>query len=240
VALLRFLQEGEIRAVGSTETSRVDVRLIAATHRNLSAMIAAGMFREDLYYRLRWAVLAIPPLRERRDDIPLLVEHFRARLNQRFGLAISGFSARAVACLEDGPWPGNVRELETVVAQALLFRGEGQVQLEDLPQPDEVGTGLAVREPGPGRPGSALDELLEWPQQEALRIAAARGELRRGDLTARCGISTESARKQLVELVERGLLRRAGGGRGVRYVLARQGIDHGQELRGAEDPKAQR
>jgi len=240
VALLRFLQEGEIRAVGSTETSRVDVRLIAATHRNLSAMIAAGMFREDLYYRLRWAVLAIPPLRERRDDIPLLVEHFRARLNQRFGLAISGFSARAVACLEDGPWPGNVRELETVVAQALLFRGEGQVQLEDLAQPDEMGVWPAVPEPGPGRSVSDVDELLDWPQQEAFRIAAARGEVRRGDLTARCGISTESARKQLVELVERGLLRRAGGGRGVRYVLARQRIDHGQELRGAEDPKAQR
>lgn len=232
VALLRFLQEGEIRAVGSTVTRRVDVRVIAATHRKLSSMIAAGTFREDLYYRLRWVVLAVPPLRERPDDIPLLVEHFRAKLNQRFGLAISGFSARALARLEDGPWPGNVRELETVLAQALLIRGEGQVQLEDLAQPDETGAGQAVREPMPKRTAPDLDELVEWPQQEALRIAAARGQVRRRDLTARCGISTESARKCLVGLVERRLLRRAGGGRGVRYVLVRPRVDLGQALRG--------
>jgi DNA-binding NtrC family response regulator len=231
VALLRFLQEGEIRAVGSTVTRRVDVRVIAATHRRLSDMIAAGTFRDDLYYRLRWVVLAVPPLRERPDDIPLLVEHFRAKLNQRFGLAISGFSARALACLEDGPWPGNVRELETVLAQALLLRGEGQVQIEDLAQPDETGAGQSVREPVPKRPAPDLDELLEWPQQEALRIAAARGQVRRGDLTARCGISTESARKYLVGLVERRLLQRAGGGRGVRYVLVRPRVDHDRELR---------
>jgi two-component system response regulator HupR/HoxA len=218
VALLRFLQEGELRAVGSTETRRVDARVITATHRTLSAMIADGTFREDLYYRLRWVVLAVPPLRERPDDIPLLVEHFRTQLNHRFGLTISGFSARALACLEDGPWPGNVRELETVIAQALLLCGEGQVQLEDLAQPGETGAGLAVREPEPRRIASDLDEMLELPEQEALRIAAARGQVRRGDLTARCGVSTESARKYLVGLVERGLLRRAGGGRGVRYV----------------------
>ncbi len=230
VALLRFLQEGEVRAVGSTETRRVDVRVIAATHRPLSALIAAGTFREDLYYRLRWVVLAVPPLRERPDDIPLLAEHFRARLNERFGLAISGFSARALACLADGPWPGNVRELETVIAQALLLRGEGVVQLEDLAKPGETGAGLAVHEPAPKWIASDLD-ALEWPAQEALRIAAARGEVRRGDLTARCGVSTESARKYLVGLAARGLLRRVGGGRGARYVLARPPVDHAQERR---------
>lgn len=195
-------------------------------------MIAAGTFREDLYYRLRWVVLSAPPLRERPDDIPLLIEHFRGKLNQRFGLAISGFSARALACLEDRRWPGNVRELETVLAQARLLRGGGQVQLEDLAPPDETGAGRSVREPVPRRPATDVDELLEWPQQEALRIAAARGQVRRGDLTARCGISTESARKYLVGLVERRLLQRAGGGRGARYVLVRPRVDHGQELPG--------
>ena len=128
--------------------------------------------------------------------------------------------------------PGNVRELETVLAQALLLRGEGQVQLEDLAQPDETGAVQAVREPVPKRTAPDLDELMEWPQQEALRIAAARGLVRRGDLTARCGISTESARKYLVGLVERRLLQRAGGGRGARYVLVRPQVDHDRELRG--------
>jgi two-component system, NtrC family, response regulator HupR/HoxA len=229
VALLRFLQEGEIRAVGSSVTTRVDVRLIAATHRNLRAMIAAGTFREDLYYRLRWVVLTIPPLRERPDDIPLLAEHFRIRLNRRFGLAVTGFSERTLAYLQESAWPGNVRELETLIAQALLLRGDGQVELEDLPEADETRAGQAARQPEQDR--SMPDGgKLEWPQQEALRIAAARGHVRRGDLTVRCGISTESARKLLVGLVERGLLRRAGGGRGgrgVRYVPDRRRVDHG-------------
>lgn len=232
VALLRFLQEGEVRAVGSTETRRVDARVIAATHRALSAMISAGTFREDLYYRLRWVVLAVPPLRERPDDIPLLAEHFRARLNERFGLAISGFSARALACLADGPWPGNVRELETVIAQALLLRGEGLVQLEDVAQPGGTGAGRAVHEPAPTWVASEFD-ALDWPAQEALRIAAARGEVRRSDLIARCGISRESARKYFVGLVARKLLRRVGsGGRGVRYTLTRPRTDHGRVGRG--------
>jgi hypothetical protein len=100
-----------------------------------------------------------------------------------------------------------------------------------LAQPGETGAGLAVREPEPKRIASDLDEVLEWPEQEALRIAAARGQVRRGDLTARCGVSTESARKYLVGLVARGLLRCAGGGRGVRYVPARPQVDQGQELR---------
>ena len=241
VALLRFLQEGELRAVGSRETRRVDVRVIAATHRDLPAMIAAGTFREDLYYRLRWMVLAVPPLRERPDDIPLLAEHFRAQLSHRFDLAISGFSARALACLVDGPWPGNVRELETVIAQALLLRGAGLVELEDVAQPGKTGAALAGHRPAPGRIASDLDEELEWPAREALRIAAARGEVRRGDLTARCGVSTESARRHLVRLVERGLLRRTGGGRGgrgVRYVLARGPVDHGRARRRRPDDRS--
>ncbi len=229
MALLRFIQEGEVRPVGSAETIRVNVRVIAATHRKLSAMVAVGTVREDLYHRLRWMVVAIPPLRERPDDIPLLVEHFRIRLNPLVDTAVTGFSPRALACLQDGAWPGNVRELETTVAQALAVRGEGQVEPEDLEQLEEVGATPAVREPAPLPTASDRHESLEWPQQEALRIAAARGEVRRSDLIARCGISTESARKYFVALVERKLLRRVGsGGRGVRYVLTRPRSDHGR------------
>jgi DNA-binding NtrC family response regulator len=246
VALLRFLQEGEIRPVGSAETSRVDVRVVAGTHRTLSGMVAAGTFRADLYYRLRWMTVAIPPLRDRPDDIPLLADHIRIQLNPLVDAAVTGFSPRAMARLQDGAWPGYVRELETTVAQALAVRGEGQVQLEDLEQLSEMDATPVVPEPTALQAAFERDDALEWPQQEALRIAAARGEVRRSDLITRCGISTESARKYFVGLVERKLLRRVGsGGRGVRYVLVRRRVDnsraprghHGDRNRNARDGK---
>jgi DNA-binding NtrC family response regulator len=133
-----------------------------------------------------------------------------------------------MARLQDGAWPWNVRELETTVAQALVVRGEGQVEVEDLEQLGEMGVTPTVPNSAAVRAGATQDrdDTLEWPEQEALRIAAARGGVRRSDLVKRCGISTEAARKYFLGLVERRLLRRVGGGRGVRYVLVRQRVDH--------------
>jgi DNA-binding NtrC family response regulator len=133
-----------------------------------------------------------------------------------------------MARLQDGAWPWNVRELETTVAQALVVRGEGQVEVEDLDQLKEMGVTPTVPNSAVVGAGATQDrdDTLEWPEQEALRIAAARGGVRRSDLVKRCGISTEAARKYFLGLVERRLLRRVGGGRGVRYVLVRQRVDH--------------
>jgi two-component system response regulator GlrR len=107
--LLRFLGAGEVRPVGLTRTLHVDVRVITATHRDLTTAIERGTFREDLYYRLREVVLRIPSLRERPEDLPLLVEHCRRRFNERYDLAIDGVTRAALRDLEVYAWPGNVR-----------------------------------------------------------------------------------------------------------------------------------
>src|SRR5262249_43368583 len=117
--LLRFLQAGEGRAVGASRSVTTDVRVIAATHRDLEAGVEQGTFREDVYYRLWGAVLEVPPLRNRREDIEILVDHFRKEANRRPGLDITGFTDEALTVLASDKWPGNVRELEAVVRRAM-------------------------------------------------------------------------------------------------------------------------
>jgi DNA-binding NtrC family response regulator len=110
----------------------VDVRVIAATHRDLVKSMATGAFREDLYYRLCDIALEVPPLRARREDIPLLIEHFRARLNSRHGLSVDSIASDVLAGLTAHGWPGNVRELEQVLKEAMILQDGGVVRMEDL------------------------------------------------------------------------------------------------------------
>ena len=117
VKLLRVLQEHAVRPVGSSESHAVDVRIISATHRDLDAAMAAGQFREDLYYRLNVVTLTLPTLAERRDDIPLLANHFLDKLASKYGRRLSGFAPEALKALIAAPWPGNVRQLYNVVEQ---------------------------------------------------------------------------------------------------------------------------
>jgi DNA-binding NtrC family response regulator len=133
VKLLRVLQEREVTPVGSSESIPVDVRVIAATHRNLEAMINEGSFREDLYYRLDVIPIEIPPLRERRQDIPALAEHFRLDVNAREGRAVPGFALDVMQRLCTYEWPGNVRELENLVERLVVMAGNRMVQIDDLP-----------------------------------------------------------------------------------------------------------
>jgi two-component system response regulator HydG len=218
--LLRFLQEGEVRPLGSTETTRVDVRLISATHRNLKAAVRQGAFRDDLRYRLRRGVLQVPPLRDRREDIPLLVEHFRREINRRWRLAVKGITPEAMARLEGHPWPGNVRELEAVLEQAMIFQGGGWMRPDHLELDTEEGDECPVATMDPQRPNVEGDRPRDELRREAgLRIAAERGAMSPMLLARECGISEELARQQLVALARLGLLRRVGGGRSTRYVL---------------------
>ncbi|HWV37842.1 MAG TPA: sigma-54 dependent transcriptional regulator [Vulgatibacter sp.] len=134
VKLLRALQESEFERVGGVKTIKVDVRLIAATNRDLQKEIQAGRFREELYYRLNVVPVALPPLRERRDDIPLLVEFFLDKYNRRLNKRIAKLSPAALEMLQNHPWPGNIRELENLMERTVLFADGPVVGVSDLPE----------------------------------------------------------------------------------------------------------
>ncbi|MAE73811.1 MAG: DNA-binding response regulator [Bdellovibrionaceae bacterium] len=133
VKLLRVLQERRIEPVGSTKSIEVDVRVVAATNINLEEAVEQGRFREDLFYRLNVIPIHIPPLRERRSDIPLLFHHFMEVYNSSRNRNLSGISNDALEQLYNHDWPGNIRELENLVERITILRGEGEVRLIDLP-----------------------------------------------------------------------------------------------------------
>ncbi len=133
VKLLRAIQEGEFERVGGITTSRVDVRLVTATNQDLRQRIAEGFFRDDLFYRLNVVHIHLPPLRERQDDIPLLVDHFLEKYNRRFSKNVIGVDEKASSALTGYQWPGNIRELENVVERCVLFCDHDRVSYDDLP-----------------------------------------------------------------------------------------------------------
>jgi DNA-binding NtrC family response regulator len=163
--LLRVLQEREFEPLGAERTQKVDVRVIAATNRDLRLMVSDGRFQEDLYYRLNVIPIHIPPLRERRDDIPALVEHFIAKHAQRAGKRIDGVAPGVVEALQSLDWPGNVRELENTVERAVVL------------SPTPIINGEAVRVLGmsPAGPGGLpsvnLRQNLDWAERETVRRA---------------------------------------------------------------------
>jgi transcriptional regulator with GAF, ATPase, and Fis domain len=169
--LLRVLQEGEIRPIGSTQEKRVNVRIVAATNRHLDKEVAEGRFREDLYYRLNVFPIRVPPLRERREDIPLLAEHMLSRYSLELGKPAAGFSQQAMELLQAYDWPGNVRELQNEV-QRLVIQIEGQAFVTpDLLSPrirQIEGVVERVR-PTKGTLKEMMDQIERWLLIEALR-----------------------------------------------------------------------
>ncbi|WP_242342341.1 sigma-54-dependent transcriptional regulator [Anaeromyxobacter terrae] len=165
--LLRALQEGEIRRVGANEPVQVDVRVVAATNKDLPAAVQAGRFREDLYYRLNVVTLRIPPLRERREDIPLLVEHFAAK----HGHPQAVVTPAARDLLVAWRWPGNVRELENVVARALALNPTGVIEPDALPEPIR---GPAAA-PIPAVAAGERPTLAELERRYAAQVLAEQG-----------------------------------------------------------------
>src|SRR6266481_1967260 len=143
VKLLRVLQERKLRRVGGTEEIPIDVRIIAATNRDLSEMVAENQFREDLFYRISVIPLELPALRHRRDDIPILADHFLARLNASMGKKIERISDEALKKLESHEWPGNVRELENALERAFILETSSELSAQHLPE--SVSTNTRMR-----------------------------------------------------------------------------------------------
>ena len=162
IKLLRVLEDRKITRVGSNEEHDVNVRLVAATNANLQSMVDKKLFRSDLYYRLKVVSIYLPPLRERRGDIPLLIEHFRKELSTRMRKEVIGFSKTARQALLSYDWPGNIRELRNAVERMIVLDSDSQLDVDDLPEEIAV---LARRDGDsagpPTAPGS--DSLIGRP-----------------------------------------------------------------------------
>ena len=205
VSLLRVLQEGEVTRVGAKKSQRVDVRIIAATHRNLSQAVADGAFREDLYYRLNVLNLTVPPLRMRREDIALLALHFLGRCTRSLHKTVQGISREALVLLSAYGWPGNVRELENVIERATNLASTAQIEACDLPLEIVQGQRRVVLEDVPvpgGAPGlgaveaNAICAALRDTKGN-IRLAAQQLQVSRGGLynkIKRYGLSVDNYR----------------------------------------------
>jgi DNA-binding NtrC family response regulator len=134
VKLLRVLERMEVRRVGGSDLVKVDVRIVAATNARLEDAVAAGTFREDLYYRVNVVQLALPPLRERPEDVPILADLFRRKFAEKQGRDVRGFDRAAERLLVEYPWPGNVRELQNVVERAVIMASGDTIQEKDFPE----------------------------------------------------------------------------------------------------------
>ena len=196
VKLLRVLQESEFERVGGIKTIKVDVRLVTATNRDLLAEVGAGAFREDLFYRLNVVPIHIPPLRERREDIPLLADHFIAKFNDRLKKEIAAITPEAVERLVAYQWPGNIRELENLMERTVLFCEGPEIRVSDLPP--EV-AGAAAPQPSSVAHAPGEETLRPAPEslKEAVRAETERveRELIQRALDATGGNVTQAARK---------------------------------------------
>ncbi len=204
VKLLRALQESEFERVGGIKTIHVDVRLVAATNRDLKKLIAAGGFREDLFYRLNVVSIRLPALRERDTDIPLLVEHFLAKFNERLKKQVTGVEPEARDILSAYGWPGNIRELENVMERSVLFCDAQKLRVEDLPG-ELRGSAGSVAPPTSDASGGDMPLSAEGGLKEHVKVAMSRLER---DLVSRAlkqtsGNVTHAAR--LLKISRKGL-----------------------------------
>jgi transcriptional regulator with PAS, ATPase and Fis domain len=191
--LLRAIERKEVLRVGEAHTRPVRTRILAATHRDLQAEVAAGRFREDLFFRVRVLEIVIPPLRERREDIPLLVEHFVPRLNARLKRHILGVDQAAMRVLMSAPWQGNVRELENTLERAMLLTDNECIGVEDLP-PE-----LTARAESADLSDDLRATLRAYEREHIRQVLSATGE-NREEAARRLGIDVSTLYRRLKAL----------------------------------------
>jgi len=203
VKLLRVLQEGRFEPVGSSETRSTDVRVISATHRDLKGLVEQGQFREDLFYRVQTILLTLPPLRARREDIPLLVEHFIERFNGLTGKDVRNVSGDGMRVLMRYDWPGNVRELEHAIEHAFVLVKDRTIALSHLP---EVVSRAGGSEPGlPASPAAATEPgqpstVLADSQRQAILAVLQRNHWNRDAASRELGLSRTTLWRKMQKL----------------------------------------
>lgn len=240
VKLLRILQEMEFERVGGSQSIKVDVRVVAASNRNLKIEVAEGRFRSDLFYRLNVVHVHLPPLRDRKDDIPLLVNHFLAKYGRQSGRGSMCLDPEAMRILLDYFWPGNVRELENVIERAVILSTGEKIQVKDLPSEVRTPAPPSVQEPVYGAekvrvpepesrwlneippldPGDRIPQLGLRPRQlKAMDFIKSHGFITNKYYSQLNDISERQALRELNEMVDSGALNRIGKGRACRYIL---------------------
>ena len=194
--LLRVLQNGELRPVGSLIPKRVDVRVIAATNRDLVEAVAANRFREDLYFRLNVIQIHIPPLRERMDALPILAAHFLQRFNAKFAKSIQGIDEHAQVLLANYEYPGNIRELESIMAHAVILCDGDTIRVRDLPDPVRQGIGSRL-----ALPNYASDYVptLNEMEEQLIRSALEKLDGNQTEVAKRLGISRSTLWRKMRE-----------------------------------------
>jgi len=197
--LLRVLQERRIERVGSTETTAIDVRIIAATHKDIEAMVSQGEFRQDLYYRINVFPLQIPSLRQRRQDLPLLVDSFLARYRDKMAKAVDGIDADAYACLLEYDWPGNIRELENTIEYLVSIADGKNIELRHIPQRIKVTRATVPMNPAAGAASGRLLTIAELEKNAILNAIEQFGLTMRGkaQLTQALGLSKATLYRKL-------------------------------------------
>lgn len=193
VKLLRVIQERAYEPLGSNKPVTADVRIIAATNRNLPEMVKAGTFREDLFYRINVIRLELPPLRKRKDDIPLLIEHFIAIFNRQQHKNVSGITAPALEMLMSHDWPGNVRELENVIERAFVVCAEGKIAITHLPEE------VTCRQ-GTYQPSGTIDSAVRHTEHQVILKALQKHDFNRSATADALGIHRSTFYRKLKTL----------------------------------------